>query len=67
VHIVCDRSTRDDKKPGRQLTRRSTSVRNALIPARVFAALTGRLARVRETLSTLGGVPPTPVSRQHLP
>lgn len=67
VHIVCDRSTRDEEKPGRQLTRRSTSVRNALIPARVFTALTGRLARVRETLSTLGGVPPTPVSRQHLP
>ncbi|HEY2125576.1 MAG TPA: universal stress protein [Streptosporangiaceae bacterium] len=67
VHIVCDRSTRDDKKPGRQLPRRSTSARNALIPARAFTALTGRLARVRETLSTLGGVPPTPVSRQHLP
>jgi two-component system sensor histidine kinase KdpD len=66
VHIVRDRSIHDDKKPGRQLPRRFTSARDTLIPARVFTALTGLLGRVRETLSTFGGVPPTPVSRQHL-
>jgi two-component system sensor histidine kinase KdpD len=66
VHIVRDGSIHNDKKPGRQLPRRFTSARNALIPARVFTARAGLLGRVRETLSTFGGVPPAPVSRQHL-